>query len=134
MRPPDLPRANPANDDYSSIVRRRTIDKAWRLGYVALQYELLDEVPITGAGEILPTYIKYLQGRVVQIIATAMTAKGELAADPTDKNDKGVKFNIPTGQNIVTQNTLNTTLSVRPFGYNKYINVDLGFSITTSTP
>lgn len=120
-----------SNDDYLQLTRRRSIDKAYRIALKTLTEELNDEVPITGAGEIVPTYVKWLQGKVVQAIATGMTAKGELSADPTDPKDQGVKFNIPTGQNIVTQNTLAATLSVRPFGYNAYINVDLGFTIST---
>jgi hypothetical protein len=123
-----------SNDDYLQLSRRRSIDKAYRIALKTLLEEINDEVRITGAGEIVPTYVKWLQGKVVAAIATGMTANGELSADPTDKNDKGVKFNIPTGQNIVTQQTLIATLSVRPFGYNAYINVGLNFNISTQTP
>ena len=54
-----------------------------------------------------------------------MTAKGELSS--TDGS--GCSCYIDPSQNVVSTSTINMTLKVRPFGYARTINVDLGFQV-----
>ncbi|GAB1403045.1 hypothetical protein MASR1M74_02230 [Lentimicrobium sp.] len=56
-----------------------------------------------------------------------MTANGELGNDPSNQNDTGVECLIDTTQNIVATGFLKVGLRVKPYGYARYINVELGF-------
>lgn len=127
----DDPLACDTTDDYAFITRRRVIDKAFRLCYQTLVNYLLDEVQITSDGKLSPFYIKFLQGDVERVISQEMSAKGELSVDVTKKDDTGVKCFIDPDQNIVASSQLNVSVRVRPHGYNRFINVDLGFTVNT---
>ena len=59
-------------------------------------------------------------------IAANMTANGELS---DDGGDNGVKCIIDSEQDVLATSTINVELRVRPFGYARYINVLLGFTI-----
>ena len=120
---------DPTQDDYSTLTRRRTADKAWRIAFSTLTNELLDEVPTQAGGNIQQTYLKVLQGKVENAIAAAMTANGELSADQTDPNDRGVKCWFDPASNIGTTNIIVGTLQIRPMAYAKYINIPLSFNV-----
>jgi len=61
-----------------------------------------------------------------------MTANGELGNDPANQDDTGVSFYVNPDQNIVQTGQVNATLKVKPFGYARYITVQLGFKTLTS--
>ncbi|HML64649.1 MAG TPA: DUF2586 family protein [Dysgonomonas sp.] len=124
--------ATKETDDYSQITRRRTIDKAYRIAYPTLVEELVDEIPVNEDGTMIETYATAFEQKVISAIATNMTAKGELSADPTDENDQGVKCLVDRTINILATSQIKATLRVRPFGYGKYIDVLLGFTVTSN--
>lgn len=119
--------ATAVSDDYRSIARRRTIDKAYRIAYQTLLDFLCDEIPITNSGELVPAMVKSWESEVDTAIINQMTAKGNLGVDTTDPNDKGVKCFIDYKQNVVSTSELVISLQVKPYGYAKYIDVKLGF-------
>jgi hypothetical protein len=119
-------------DDYRSIARRRTIDKAYRIAYLTLLEFLSDEVPITNAGELVPAMAKSWEAEVETAIVSQMTAEDNLGVDPTDPTDKGVKCFIDYAQKVVSTNKVEISLKVKPYGYAKYIDVKLGFITVNS--
>jgi len=114
-------------DDYRSIARRRTIDKAYRIAYVTLLEFLNDEIPITDSGELVPAMVKSWESEVETAIVNQMTSEGNLGVDTTNPNDKGVKCFIDYKQKVVSIGKLVVSLQVKPYGYAKYIDVKLGF-------
>lgn len=60
-------------------------------------------------------------------IVSNMTANGNLGNDPGDTNDTGVECSIDYAQNILATSHLAVGLRVKPNGYAKYIDVELGF-------
>jgi len=119
--------ATAVSDDYRSIARRRTIDKAYRIAYLTLLEFLNDEIPITDSGELVPAMVKSWESDVETTIVNQMTAEGNLGVDTTDPNDKGVKCFIDYQQKVVSTGKLVVSLQVKPYGYAKYIDVKLGF-------
>jgi len=128
----DDPLAAPITDDYNHITARRTVDKAYRIAHDTLINELLDEVPVTDEGKISVTYAKSLENKVESAIINSMTAAGELGTDPANQDDTGVTFYVNPDQNIVSTGQVNATLKVKPFGYARYITVQLGFKTLTT--
>lgn len=124
--------ATASTDDYSHLTARRTVDKAARICYDTLLDELLDDVPVNSDGTLQAPLVKSWQSKVENAISQSMTANGELSADVTDPNDRGVTCYIDPTQNIVSTSKVVVTVSVRPFGYPRYIDVDLGFQALTS--
>ena len=124
--------ATAEKDDYRSIARRRTVDKAYRLTYETMLEHVSDEIAITNTGTPVAAMVKSWEAEVQSNIVKQMTTQGELGNDPNDPNDMGVKVFIDYTQNIVSTNRLNMTVQVKPYGYSKYIDVELGF-ITIST-
>lgn len=123
----DDPLAAEVSDDYHTLTARRTIDKAFRICYDTLLDELLDEIPVNEDGTMQNTMVKNWQGKVENAIALQMTANGELSADVTNPNDRGVECFIDATQNVVSTSKVNVKVRVRPFGYSRYIYVYLGF-------
>jgi hypothetical protein len=119
--------ATAAADDYRSIARRRTIDKAYRIAYQTLIEFLNEEIPITEDGELVPAMVKSWESEVEQAIVSQMTAEGNLGVDPTDTTDTGVKCYIDYAQKVASTGKIEISLRVKPYGYAKYIDVKLGF-------
>jgi hypothetical protein len=119
-----------AKDDYKHLTYRRTIDKAYRIAYDALVDEMLDEIPLAADGTMQPAYASSMGGIVERAISTQMTQAGELSADPSDPNDIGVTCFVDPAQNVVATGIVQVKLGVRPYGYSRYVNVDLGFKVS----
>lgn len=119
--------AAPASDDYCLIPRRRTIDKAYRIAYLAMIEQVSEEIAVTNEGKIAAAVCKNMETVMESAIINQMTSVGNLATDPEDPNDTGVVAYVDPNQNIVATSRLNASLRVRPYGYAKYIEVDLGF-------
>ncbi len=124
----DAPLACPVSDDYHYITHRRTINEAFRLTYDALLDFLLDEVPANADGTIQAIYAKTMESAVVRKISTSIPE--DLSADQTDPKDVGVKCFVDPSQNIVSTSKVNVNVGIRPFGYNRWIDVMLGFELT----
>ena len=120
------------SDDYSHLTARRTVDKAYRIAYATLLDELLDNLPVLSDGSLQPAVVKSWQAKVENAISLQMTANGELSADPNDANDRGVKCYINAAQNVVSTSKVVMVVQVRPFGYARYIDVELGFQTVTT--
>ena len=121
--------ATAVGDDYHSFARRRVVDKAYRIAYGELLEKLLDEVPVTAAGSMLPSMAKSWEGDVVAAIALQMTSNGELSSDGS--KDQGVTCAIDTESNVLATGKVGVDLRVKPHGYAKYIEVSLGFAVAS---
>lgn len=119
--------AAPATDDYCLIPRRRTVDKAARIAYATMLDTVGDEIAVTADGKIVPSVCKSIETTVESAIINQMTSKGNLSTDPDDPTDTGVQAYVDPDQNIVATSHLDVQLRIRPYGYSKYIEVDLGF-------
>lgn len=128
----DDPLAAPVTDDYNHVTARRTVDKAYRIAYDTLINELLDEVPVTDQGKISVAFAKSIENKVSSAIINSMTAAGELGNDPANQKDTGVSCYVNHDQNIIATGQVNVTLKVKPYGYARYITVQLGFKTLTA--
>ena len=115
------------SDDYRSIARRRTIDKAYRIAYLTMLENVNDEIPLTDDGFLVPSVVKAWEAEMVAAIVNQMTSLGELGSDPANPDDKGVQCYINPEQNIASTSRISVQLKVKPYGYGKYIDVELGF-------
>lgn len=114
-------------DDYRSISRRRTIDKAFRIIYQTMLENVNDEIPITDEGYLVPSMVKSWESEIISAIATQMTSAGELGNDPSNSDDLGVKVYIDPEQRVASTSKINVVAKIKPYGYAKYIDVELGF-------
>lgn len=119
-------------DDYCLIPRRRTIDKAYRIAYLAMLEQVSEEIAVTAEGKIAAAVCKNMETVMESAIINEMTSRGNLGIDPEDPNDTGVVAYVDPDQNIVATSRLNASLRIRPYGYSKYIEVDLGFQTLQS--
>lgn len=119
--------ATDATDDYCLIPRRRTVDKAYRVAYATMLEYLNDEIAVTAEGKIVPAVCKGIETALESAVIRQMTREGNLSTDPDDPNDTGVEAYVDPDQDIVSASRLDVKLRIRPYGYAKYIEVDLGF-------
>lgn len=112
-------------DDYAHLTARRTIDKAYRIAYETLVQFMLDEIEVNEDGTMQNGIIKTWQQAVENAINSRMTAAGELSAN----DGEGCVCYIDAKQNVLATGTVKVTLKVRPYGYARYIDVDLGFQV-----
>lgn len=118
--------ATKETDDYNHLTAVRTIDKAARIAYAVLVQQLLDKVQVKSDGTMLQPVIVSWQQIIENAIATNMTANDELS---DDGGDNGVQVYIDPTQDVLATSTINVEIRVRPFGYARYINVLLGFTV-----
>lgn len=116
-------------DDYHYITRRRVIDKAYVLANATLTNFILDDVPLTNEGRIMPYYATAIATEVERVIAQEMTAKGELSADITQSGDTGVQVLIDLEERIAVSSIIKGKIRVRPHGYGRYLEFGIGFNI-----
>ena len=121
--------ATAASNDYRSIARRRTIDKAYRVAYQTMLEHVNEEVPVSNSGTLLPSWCKGWESEVVNALYNTMTVAGNLSTDPTDDGDKGCMCYINPEQNVLANNTVAMTVKVKPYGYASYITIELGFLV-----
>lgn len=127
----DDPLATLPTDDYNGIAVRRVIDKAYRLAYAAMADELLNEVSVNDQGQVSVSYAKSIENKVENAIINSMTVNGELGNDPADQNDTAVECVVDPTLNVLSTGKIVVNLRVKPYGYAKYIEVNLGFKIVT---
>jgi hypothetical protein len=121
--------AMPMTSDYANLVRRRVIDKVYRLAGLFATNEINDTVPTTTGGTVQHHYAVSFAGLMEAAIVAGM-GPDELNKDEENPADRGIVCVVDTTNNIVQSGTLLITLRVRPFGYNRFIDISLGFSIT----
>lgn len=115
-------------DDYAQIAPRRVIDKAYRIVYDVLLEHLLEELELNLDGTLKAPIIKAWEQSVADRINREMTANGELSGD----DGEGCKCFIDPMQNVVSTSRIELSLKVRPHGYARYIDVNLGFLVSSS--
>lgn len=120
------------SDDYHHLTNRRVIDKAYRIAYNTLLDTMLAEIPVNSDGTIQTPFAKTIENKVQSAIFNQMTAQGELSADAANPNDIGVRFIVDLTNNVVASSQVKGVLRVRPFGYNRYFDVLLGFDINAN--
>lgn len=116
--------------DYAHLALRRVIDKAYRTAYDTLLDMLLDELEVNEDGTLDIGVVKSWQQTVETAINQKMTANGELSAG---SDGDGCVCEIDTTQNVLATSTVKVLLKVRPYGYARYVDVNLGFQVTTTT-
>ena len=117
--------ATAENDDYRSLARRRVIDKAYRVAYNALLEYVNDNLDVINEGTLTAMSAKAIEQEVESKIYNSMTAEGNLSTD--GDGDTGVKVLVDTTNDVVATNKINVSIMVKPYGYAKYIEVELGF-------
>lgn len=115
--------------DYAHLAHRRVIDKAYRIAYDLMLDMLLDELEVNDDGTLQVGVVKSWQQTVESGINKQMTANGELSAD-TD--GEGCQCYIDETQNVLSTSKVLMTLKVRPYGYARYVDVNLGFLVETT--
>lgn len=124
----DGPMACEVSNDYHYVTHRRTIDKAFRISYMALLDYLLDENTLTESGTIDPIYVKVIENAVESAIYSQMTLNNELSFNPADGKDRGVICKVDLTNNVASTSKLKLSkLQVKPRGHNRFIDVPLGF-------
>lgn len=116
-------------DDYAHLANRRVIDKAYRIAYDTMLEELLDELELNEDGTLQHAVVKSWQQTLTNAINRQMTANGELSSDA---EGNGCVCYIDAKQNVVSTSRIVVTLKVRPHGYSRYIDVNLGFQVTNA--
>lgn len=117
-----------STDDYAHLTARRVIDKAYRIAYDTLLDMMLDELEVNEDGTLQNAVVASWQQTVEDAINSSMTANGELSA--TD--GEGCVCFIDPKQNVVSTSTIKVTIKVRPYGYARYVDVNLGFQVTSA--
>ena len=110
-------------DDYAHLTARRTVDKAARIAYDTLLDFMLGEIEINEDGTMQQPVLKNWQAAVESAIDARMTVDGELST----VDGSGCECYIDPSQNILSTSEINIVLKVRPYGYARFINVELGF-------
>jgi hypothetical protein len=121
-----------STSDYSHITARRTIDKAYIIAHNTLLEKLLGELPVNADGTLQEPLVKSWQADVEKAIAADMSAKGELSADVTNPDDKGVECYINPAQVVTSTGNVRTQIRVRPYGYARLIDAYLGFQVVAA--
>lgn len=116
-------------DDYAHLAHRRVIDKAYRITYDTLLDMMLDELAVNEDGTLQVGVVKAWQQAVENAINAQMTANGELSAS---EDGAGVECYINERQNVLATSKVEVTVKVRPYGYARYIDVNLGFQVTSN--
>ncbi|MBS1740729.1 MAG: hypothetical protein JST88_09330 [Bacteroidetes bacterium] len=122
----DDPMAASKTDDYSQLVYGSVIDKAQRVVYNVLVDEVNDDVDVLAGGKLHPAVIATIESNITRAAAVSL-------ADNVSKNEDGsLAFTayIDPDQNVISTEKLQVTVRARPKGYNKTIEVSLGYSLS----
>lgn len=115
--------------DYAHLAHRRVIDKAYRIAYDLMLDMLLDELEVNDDGTLQVGVVKSWQQTVESGINKQMTVNGELCAN---SDGEGCQCYIDETQNVLSTSKVLMTLKVRPYGYARYVDVNLGFLVETT--
>lgn len=112
------PMAAGATDDFNTLNRGRTIDKAAVLAYAAYVQEVDDEVLVNEDGTLDAGFVAYLEAIIENKINQLMTANREISS---------VTAYVDPAQNIISLAKTKVVLKIVPVGHNSFIEVELGF-------
>jgi hypothetical protein len=112
--------------DYQYLQFRRLMDRACTVNYGnVFQYLNDDELRVTDTGTILDADAKAIETKV----------NGALFADLTAKKRVSTTFvTVTRDNNILSTMTLKMKVRLRPKGYSKFIEADIGFENPALTP
>jgi hypothetical protein len=111
--------ATDPTDDYSTISKRRTINKMIRIVYATYINELNDDIELTSEGKLSPATAKYYEGLISNAVNTQMTSNSELSSFAAF---------VDVNQNVLSTGKVVIRCSAVPKGYSQEISVVLGFS------
>ena len=109
-----------STDDYWFLARGRVIDKARVIAYTIFAEEIDDNIPTIAGGKPDPGFVKWLEQQIINQITLTMVANGEISE---------IQCFIDLDQNVISTNTLNVVLKIRPEAYLNLINITLGFTL-----
>lgn len=110
-----------SDDDFSTLVHGRVIDKAHRLAAIAGTPYVESDVRVKNDGTINDADAAELEGVIEQAIRAKMN---EQISD--------VQVLVDTTTNVVNTSTTNINVSVLPLGYLTYIKITLGLTSSVS--
>ncbi len=114
----DVTLAQPASD-FSSITRRRVMDKAIRIAYAAYVYELHESIEILSDGRIEPTKATDIESTIGRALEQRMLQEGNIST---------YEVSVDPRQNVFATDKIEVVVKIVPLGYLKEIVVRLGFS------
>lgn len=107
------------SSDYLKSQNRRVMDLACTIAYPATVQYLNDTLRLNAAGgTITPAQAATIQDQVNAQLKAGLTSKGAAIA---------TQVIIDQTNNVYASNTVNETIRVQPFGYARFINVNIGF-------
>ena len=119
----DDPVAAPLTDDFFCLSNGRVIDKAARVAYATYLGDLLDNVTVNvETGRIVPSTLKFYQGKIERAINLTMTNQSEIS---------GCTAFVDPTQDVLGTSQLNVVLNLVPVGTNRNIVVRLGLTNPT---
>lgn len=113
----DDPMAVAKSDDYASLANGRVIDKASIIAYQTYVEEINADVDLDDNNEIEPVVLKDLESTTVN----------NLNINMAESMSGAPKVFVPEGQQITATSKFKTKLRIRPKGYLRDIDVELGF-------
>jgi hypothetical protein len=114
----DDPTATALTDDYSSIARRRVINKCIQIAYNTYVNEINEEILLDADGKIHPGLAKTWEGYINNQVNEQMTREGELSSFTSV---------IDPDQDVTSTNKVKVVLKPQPVGYAKEIEIEIGF-------
>ncbi len=121
---------SPTGSDFKYWQHRRIMDTACRTVAQAQVQFLSASVPVNGNGTIDEAEAKRLEAIVTEALKVALVDPKNVEGRPSHVSD--FKYSIDRTNNVLTSETLQTKVAVRPFGYPKFIESELGFSANVS--
>lgn len=106
--------------DYAYLENQRTIDKAVRGIYAQLQPEIASPLVLNANGTLQDVTVAYFENKA-EVNLQQMVRDGELSAYAVE---------IDTAQNVLSTSTLVVTVRLLPIGVARYINVNIGFTLS----
>ncbi|MCY4418880.1 MAG: DUF2586 family protein [Cytophagales bacterium] len=107
-----------ASEDISTIADSRVIDKVIRLAYQTYVTEIGEEISVDENGKLAQAHIKYLEGKMENVLNETMTSKGEIS--------QAIAF-IDPDQNVLSTNEVEVIIQITKVGYAKNITIKIGF-------
>jgi hypothetical protein len=112
--------------DYQFLQFRRLMDRACTINYAELFNFLNDDVVrVTDTGTILEADARAIESKVNAALTADLTSKNRVSA---------TSVTVTRDNNILSTQTLKTKVRIRPKGYAKFIETDIGFENPALAP
>lgn len=104
-----------ASDGINRINRHRALNKAGRIARDILLDYINSDIPLTGSGAPQPSWVAGVTGRI-SVSLLEMVNRGEISL---------FTVTVPTGQNILTDNSVELNVSITPIGTAETVNLNI---------